>query len=85
MPKNDIMRINEALAQVITSILKSVFEEQKHADQVIKQYFQLNKKWDETLRGIVATTVYDITRNARWYQFLSGTDVFILGSCWGYI
>ncbi|MDX9704732.1 MAG: methyltransferase domain-containing protein [Weeksellaceae bacterium] len=52
----------------ITSVLKSIFFEDRYADKEIEKILKSNPKWGSKDRAFIAETVYDTIRWKRWIE-----------------
>lgn len=65
---------HRVLLQAIVSSLHTIFNENKYADKVIEKTLKENSKFGGRDRRFVAETTYDIVRNYRLYNKLSGKE-----------
>lgn len=65
---------HRVLLQAIVSSLHTIFNENKYADKVIEKTLKENSKFGGRDRRFVAETTYDIVRNYRLYNYLSGRE-----------
>jgi len=70
------MKIYRNLVDGVVQALERIFKEGRYADRVIEFLFKEQKKWGARDRRFVAETTYDIVRNYRLLQELSGSDDF---------
>ncbi len=66
------MKIYRNLVEGVVQSLEKVFNEGFYADRVIEFLFKDQKKWGARDRRFVAETIYDVVRNYRLLQELSG-------------
>jgi 16S rRNA (cytosine967-C5)-methyltransferase len=74
------VKIYKNLVEGVVQSLEKIFNEGRYADRVIEFLFKDQKKWGARDRRFVAETTYDIVRNYRLLQELSGnsTDFYKL-------
>ena len=74
------MKIYKNLVEGVVQSLEKIFNEGRYTDRVIEFLFKDQKKWGARDRRFVAETTYDIVRNYRLLQELSGnsTDFYKL-------
>jgi 16S rRNA (cytosine967-C5)-methyltransferase len=65
---------HRVLLQAIVSSLNTIFNENKYADKVIEKTLKENSKFGGRDRRFVAETTYDIVRNYRLYNNISGKE-----------
>lgn len=68
------MKIYRNLVEGVVQSLEKIFKEGRYADKVIEYLFKDQPKWGSRDRRFVAETIYDIVRNYRLLQELSGSD-----------
>jgi 16S rRNA (cytosine967-C5)-methyltransferase len=74
------VKIYKNLVEGVVQSLEKIFNEGRYTDRVIEFLFKDQKKWGARDRRFVAETTYDIVRNYRLLQELSGnsTDFYKL-------
>jgi len=68
------MKIYRNLVEGVVQSLEKIFKEGRYADKVIEYLFKDQPKWGSRDRRFVAETIYDIVRNYRLLQELSGSE-----------
>ncbi|HWY37338.1 MAG TPA: RNA methyltransferase, partial [Bacteroidia bacterium] len=68
------MKIYRNLVEGVIQSLEKIFNEGRYADKVIEYLFKEQKKWGARDRRFVAETIYDVVRNYRLLQELSGSN-----------
>src|ERR1700758_698938 len=66
------MKLYKNLVEGVVQSLEKIFTEGRYADKVIEYLFKEQRKWGARDRRFVAETIYDIVRNYRLLQELSG-------------
>ncbi|MHB8261955.1 MAG: RsmB/NOP family class I SAM-dependent RNA methyltransferase [Bacteroidia bacterium] len=66
------MKIYKNLVDAIVQTLEKVFNENRYADKAIEYLFKAQPKWGARDRRFVAETIYDIVRQYRLLNELSG-------------
>ena len=66
------MKIYKNLAVAIVQTLESVFNENRYASKAIEYLFKEQSKWGARDRRFVAETIYDVVRQYRLLNELSG-------------
>jgi 16S rRNA (cytosine967-C5)-methyltransferase len=66
------MKIYRNLVEGVVQSLEKIFTDGRYADKVIEYLFKEQRKWGARDRRFVAETIYDIVRNYRLLQELSG-------------
>lgn len=64
------------MAEAVQRSLEYIFLDNYYADDVVKKTLQSNPKWGSRDRKFIAKSIYDIVRYKRYYQYLSGKDIF---------
>jgi 16S rRNA (cytosine967-C5)-methyltransferase len=68
------LKIYRNLVEGVIQSLEKIFNEGRYADKVIEYLFKEQKKWGARDRRFVAETIYDVVRNYRLLQELSGSN-----------
>ena len=68
------MKIYKNLAVAIVETLEKVFNENRYADKAIEYLFKEQSKWGARDRRFVAETIYDVVRQYRLLNELSGNQ-----------
>ncbi|MCE1187653.1 MAG: RsmB/NOP family class I SAM-dependent RNA methyltransferase [Ignavibacteria bacterium] len=66
-------KIHQNLLEAVDLALKQIFFDGYFADKVIQRVLKSNKKWGAQDRRFIAETTYDIVRNWRFYNEISGS------------
>lgn len=69
-------KISQNMAEAIQRSLEYIFLDNYYADDVVKKTLQSNPKWGSRDRRFIAKTIYDIVRYKRYYQYLTGKDIY---------
>jgi len=68
------LKLYRNLVEGVVKSLEKIFNEKFYADRVIEFLFKDQAKWGARDRRFVAETIYDIVRNYRLLQELSGSE-----------
>ncbi len=68
------MKIYKNLTDAIVKTLESIFNENRYADKAIEYLFKDQTKWGARDRRFVAETIYDVVRQYRLLNELSGNQ-----------
>ena len=61
------MRLHRNLVFAAIDSLQLIFNENKHADKILRNTLKRDKRWGSRDRGFIAETTYDIVRWKRLY------------------
>ena len=81
------MKLHRNIALGIVAGLESSLFEKRPAAEVIKKLLKSNRGWGSRDRRIIAQVFYDVIRQKRLFQALTGTensnkDLWSLVACW---
>ncbi len=68
------MKLHRALVEAAINALSKIFNEGKHADDVVEKTIHSDKRWGGRDRRFVAETVYDVVRNYRLYSYCAASE-----------
>ncbi len=68
------MRLYKNLCEGVITCLKSIFEDNRYADQVIEKTLKQSPKWGSRDRRFIAETTYDIVRWFRLFKEVTDAD-----------